>query len=60
MKRYMPAPYIVLLQEKNSVISHTPKTLGDETRQKIVEFLIDGEKCVCEIDPLYKKNTINL
>ena len=27
------------------------KTLGDSTRLKIVEFLLDGEKCVCEIFP---------
>lgn len=25
------------------------KALCDETRLKIVEFLLDGEKCVCEI-----------
>lgn len=25
------------------------KALGDETRLKIVEFLLGGEKCVCEI-----------
>ena len=27
------------------------KALGDETRLKIVKFLMDGEKCVCEIIP---------
>ncbi|MEM4153029.1 MAG: metalloregulator ArsR/SmtB family transcription factor [Candidatus Pacearchaeota archaeon] len=27
------------------------KALSDETRLKIVEFLLDGEKCVCEIFP---------
>ncbi|MEM7819953.1 MAG: metalloregulator ArsR/SmtB family transcription factor [Candidatus Aenigmatarchaeota archaeon] len=27
------------------------KALADETRLKIVEFLLDGEKCVCEIFP---------
>ncbi len=27
------------------------KALCDETRLKIVEFLLDGEKCVCEIVP---------
>ncbi len=27
------------------------KALSDETRLKIVEFLLDGEKCVCEIQP---------
>jgi len=25
--------------------------LGDETRLKIVRFLLDGEKCVCKIVP---------
>ncbi len=28
------------------------KALCDETRLKIVEFLLNGEKCVCEIVPL--------
>lgn len=27
------------------------KALGDETRLNIVKFLLDGEKCVCEIFP---------
>ena len=27
------------------------KALSDGTRLKIVEFLLDGEKCVCEIFP---------
>ena len=27
------------------------KNLADATRFKIVEFLLDGEKCVCEIFP---------
>lgn len=31
------------------------KSLADETRLKIVRFLIDGEKCVCEIFPHVKK-----
>jgi ArsR family transcriptional regulator len=31
------------------------KALSDETRLKIVEFLIDGEKCVCEIFPHVKR-----
>lgn len=25
--------------------------LGDETRLKIIRFLLDGEKCVCKIVP---------
>ncbi len=27
------------------------KALSDETRFKIIRFLLDGEKCVCEIIP---------
>jgi len=27
------------------------KVLADETRLKIIEYLLDGEKCVCEIFP---------
>jgi ArsR family transcriptional regulator len=31
------------------------KALSDETRLKIVEFLLDGGKCVCEIFPYVKR-----
>lgn len=31
------------------------KALSDKTRLKIIEFLIDGEKCVCEIIPCTKR-----
>jgi len=31
------------------------KALCDETRLKIVEFLLNGEKCVCEIVPVTKR-----
>jgi len=31
------------------------KALSDETRLKIVESLLDGEKCVCEIFPKVKR-----
>ena len=31
------------------------KALSDKTRLKIVEFLLDGEKCVCEIFPHIKR-----
>jgi len=31
------------------------KALSDETRLKIVEILLDGEKCVCEIFPHIKR-----
>ena len=33
----------------------TLKALSDETRLNIVEFLLDGEKCVCEIFPHIKR-----
>jgi len=31
------------------------KALSDETRLNIVEFLLDGEKCVCKIFPHVKR-----
>ncbi len=31
------------------------KALSDETRLKMVEFLLNGEKCVCEIFPHVKR-----
>ncbi len=31
------------------------KALSDETRLKIVESLLEGEKCVCEIIPYTKR-----
>ena len=31
------------------------KALCNETRLKIVEFLLNGEKCVCEIIPFTKR-----
>ena len=31
------------------------KALCDETRLKIIELLLDGEKCVCEIVPFAKR-----
>lgn len=31
------------------------KALSDETRLKIVELLLDGEKCVCKIFPHVKR-----
>jgi len=31
------------------------KALSDETRLKIIEFLLGGEKCVCEIVPHTKR-----
>jgi ArsR family transcriptional regulator len=31
------------------------KAFGDETRLRILEFLLDGEKCVCEIFPHVKR-----
>ncbi|MCD6463909.1 winged helix-turn-helix transcriptional regulator [Candidatus Woesearchaeota archaeon] len=32
------------------------KALCDETRLRIVEFLLTGEKCVCEIVPFTKRS----
>jgi len=32
------------------------KALSDETRLKIVELLLNGEKCVCEIVPFMKRS----
>ena len=31
------------------------KALSNETRLKIVKFLLNGEKCVCEIVPFTKR-----
>lgn len=31
------------------------KALADETRLKILELLLDGERCVCEIFPKVKR-----
>lgn len=31
------------------------KALSDKTRLKIVKFLLDGEKCVCQIFPHVKR-----
>ena len=31
------------------------KALADETRLKIIEHLLDGKKCVCEIFPYVKR-----
>jgi len=31
------------------------KALSDETRFSIISFLVDGEKCVCEIFPRVKR-----
>jgi len=31
------------------------KALSDGTRLKIIKFLLDGEKCVCEIFPAMKR-----
>jgi len=31
------------------------KALSDETRLKILELLLDGERCVCEIFPKVKR-----
>ncbi len=38
------------------------KALGDETRLKIVDILLGGEKCVCEIVPATgrKQSTVSI
>ena len=38
------------------------KALSDKTRLKIVEFLFDGERCVCEIIPYTgrKQSTVSI
>ncbi|MBN2014027.1 MAG: winged helix-turn-helix transcriptional regulator [Candidatus Altiarchaeota archaeon] len=38
------------------------KALSDETRLRIVEFLLGGERCVCEIIPYTKRaqSTVSL
>jgi len=38
------------------------KLLGDETRLEILTFLLDGEKCVCQIFPKVKRaqSTVSL
>jgi len=41
--------------KKEKPILKILKALSDETRLKIVEFLLDGEKCVCEIFPHVKR-----
>ena len=40
---------------KNEKALRILKSLSDGTRFKIVEFLLDGEKCVCEIFPHVKR-----
>lgn len=35
------------------------KTLGEETRYKIVELLLKGEKCACEIHKLIDRTQSN-
>jgi ArsR family transcriptional regulator len=41
------------MNEKNTV--KILKALSDETRFKIVGFLLNGERCVCEIFPYVKR-----
>ncbi|MBU0757785.1 MAG: metalloregulator ArsR/SmtB family transcription factor [Nanoarchaeota archaeon] len=36
------------------------KALADETRIKIIEFLMDGERCACEIVPFTQKSQPNV
>ena len=39
------------MSDTNVFIADILKALGQPTRLKIVEFLRDGERCVCEIFP---------
>jgi ArsR family transcriptional regulator len=41
------------MSEKNPIA--ILKALSDETRLKILELLLDGERCVCEIFPKVKR-----
>lgn len=36
------------------------KALSDETRYKIIDSLLDGEKCVCDIIPITGKKQSNV
>ncbi len=36
------------------------KALGQPTRLKILELLVDGERCVCEIFPAIKEEQSNI
>ncbi len=48
---YNVCSFIFYMKEDLEIL----KALGDETRLKIVKFLLDGEKCVCEIFPHVKR-----
>lgn len=39
----------------NTRLLEISKALGDETRFKIISFLLDKERCVCDIIPVVKK-----
>jgi len=41
--------------DKENETINVLKALSDATRLRIVEFLLDGEKCVCEITPHVKR-----
>ena len=45
---------------KEDIIVKMFKALGHPIRYKIVKFLIDGSKCVCEIEPLLNFSKPNL
>ena len=36
------------------------KMMADETRLRIIEFLLDGEKCACEVVPFTRKSQPNV
>jgi len=48
-----------LLNENQQILSYRVnvfRALSDPIRLKIIEFLKDGERCVCEIQPVFKKS----
>lgn len=45
--------------DKNHFQSEILKTLGQPTRLKIIDFLRDGERCVCDIFPAIREEQSN-
>lgn len=45
--------------DKNHFQSEILKTLGQPTRLKIIDFLRNGERCVCEIFPAIREEQSN-
>jgi len=49
-KHIDPHQYVIMKYEQKIF-----KMLADSTRLKIIDFLLDGERCVCEIIPHTKR-----